>query len=304
MTPSKSANTRAFRCAGPGERAWVREPGPRPGRKATGSGRLHGGAAPSRRPGVPAGPGRTRAVSFQPHGQCPDPRPEPDHNRHLHHVGGRARRHNAADERALAGRHHRSEPPDVPPRLLAGPRHDLPGRPGAGQRLREHLGELAWPAAAWSVRAAGRPAAPWSRPARGCPVRPARGCPVRQAGRAVRSAGPRSAAPAWRAVWCHVRGATIRSGGRSASPNIPVLACGGVPVLACGLELVVVRRRGIGHCEPADRGRVGQWPALVGWPAQVGYERQHRRPQRCWGRRPMAGGRGWLRHVMSCTRNR
>ena len=236
------------------------------------SGRLDGGAAPSGGPGVAAGPGPVRAVSFQPHGQRPDPRPEPDHNRHLHHAGGRARGYDPADERPFAGRHHRSELPDVPPRLLTGPRHDLPGRPGAGQRLREHLGEPAWPAA----------------------------------------------------VWWHVRGARVRS----ASPNIRLLACGCVAGLACGCvvglacgcvvglacgcvagpvcgpELVVVGRRGIGHREPADRRRVGQRPALVGWPAQVGHERQHRRPQRCWGRRPMAGGRGWLRHVMSCTPNR
>jgi len=122
-------------------------------RRAAGSGCLYRRADPPRGAAVLTGPGRRaggacrarRPGPFQPHGDRAYSRAEPDHDRHLEHVGSRRGDQDFPDPWPMGGGKQRPELADPLARLLGGPRRDLARRPGAGQGLGEDLSELAGP---------------------------------------------------------------------------------------------------------------------------------------------------------------
>ncbi len=107
------------------------------------SGGFDVGAEPASRPGLLPGRGVPRGHVLQPDGQGADPRPAAEHQRHLDHVRAGPERDDAAQAGALACGQHRPEALDPAPGPLRGPGGHLPRRPRSGQRLHEHLGELA-----------------------------------------------------------------------------------------------------------------------------------------------------------------
>ena len=124
------------------------------------SGGFDVGAEPASGPGLLPGRGVPRGQVLQPDGQGADPRPAAEYQRHLDHVRAGPERDDAAQAGALARGQHGPEALDPAPGPFRGPGGHLARRPRPGQRLHEHLGELARQrrAPAPSPRAGGRTA--------------------------------------------------------------------------------------------------------------------------------------------------
>gem|GEM_PF-2251708 len=88
-----------------------------------------------------------RPDPFKPNCQGPDSLTHADDDCHLQYIRGGTSYDDAPDPRLLCGGKERPELTDPLAGLLGGPGHDLAGRPGSGQRLGQHLGELARPGA-------------------------------------------------------------------------------------------------------------------------------------------------------------
>ena len=216
------------------------------------SGGLHGRAYPAgRRPltgRVPAGPGsRARPGLLQPYGQRLDPRPEPHHHGHLHHVRGRQRGKHPADPGPLLRREPWPEALDTPERLFGRPGHDLARRPGPGQGFGQDLREMALPAGRRPREDGRRPPPPV---ARGSVVRWSAACwpvvrwPAAVTGRPFRTARRPGRRPAAAAA------ARLRTARRPGGERLPARFPGG--------NVLVVRRGRLRNQEHLDRCRVGK----------------------------------------------
>ena len=103
------------------------------------------GAEPSRRAGGQPGRGLAAGQLLQAQRQRAGPRPETEHDGHLHHARRRARCHDAPDPGPLARGKGLGEQADPVPDPFGRPGSELSRRPGAGQDFGDYLGELPGP---------------------------------------------------------------------------------------------------------------------------------------------------------------
>jgi len=103
------------------------------------------GAEPSRRAGRQPGSGTAAGQVLQAKGQRAGPRPEAEHDGHLHHPRRGPRRHDAPDPGLLTRGEGLGEQADPLPDSFGRPGSELSRRPGAGQDFRDHLGKLPGP---------------------------------------------------------------------------------------------------------------------------------------------------------------
>ena len=111
------------------------------------------GAEPSGRAGRQTWCGRTRGQVLAAYGERARPRPEADHDAHLHGASGGTRREDPLNPGPLVRSQQRHELSDVRPHAVGGAGNDLPRRARARQDLDDYLSELQRPGWALAIRA-------------------------------------------------------------------------------------------------------------------------------------------------------